>query len=146
MSHLVRICGESEGQEQRLVKLIHPKRGVGIHITSNSDGAAPRRTRWKRADADSLCNLDIAKFTCEEKTGDADRFTCTTAFLHGHYDFGWRRKNGTTYIERFKRNSGRLTRAYFVRERATCNPVDRKHSKQSSSASFRSFSPAVADP
>ena len=100
MSHLVRICGESEGQEQRLVKLIDPKRGVGIHITSNSDGAAPRRTRWKRADVDSLCNLEIAKFTCEEKTGDADRFTCTTAFLHEHYDFGWRRKNGNTYIEK----------------------------------------------
>ena len=31
---------------------------------------------------------------------DADRFTCSTAHLGEHYDFSWRRTNGTVYIER----------------------------------------------
>ena len=100
MSHLLHICAENEGQQQRLGKLIDPKRGIAVKITSNSEGPGSRKIRWKRADADSLCNLEIAKFTCEDKTPAAARFTCTTAFLHEHYYFGWRRKNGAAYIEK----------------------------------------------
>jgi len=98
MAHLVRLCAESENQRQRLEKLIDPKRGVRIEISTRDEGQ--RKHRWKRADADSLCNLEIAKFSCADKTPGVARFTCSTAAPLEHYDFVWRRTNGAAYIEK----------------------------------------------
>ena len=98
MAHLVRVCAESEGQPQHLKELIDPKRGIRVQISTREQGE--RKNRWKRADADSVCNLEIAKFSCEDKTPGVARFTCSTAAPLEHYDFVWRRTNGAVYIEK----------------------------------------------
>jgi hypothetical protein len=98
MAHLVRVCAESEGREQRLRELIDPKRGIRVQISTRERGE--RKNRWKRADADSLCNLEIAKFSCEDNTPGVARFTCSTASPLEHYYFVWRRTNGAVYVEK----------------------------------------------
>jgi len=97
MAHLVRVCAESEEQQPRLQKLIDPKRGVGVEISTRE---GDRKNRWKRSGADSLCNLEIAKFSCEDKTPGVERFTCSTAAPLEHYYFVWRRTKGAAYIEK----------------------------------------------
>ena len=99
MTHLLRLCGENEGQEQRLAALIDPKRAIRIEITTSDEGPGHRRNRWKRADADALCNLSITKFTCQDKTPNVDRFTCSTEHPGEDYEFVWRRTHGAVYIE-----------------------------------------------
>ena len=99
MAHVVRVCAESEGRGPRLEQLVDPKRGIRVEITTSDEAPGHRRTRWKRADADSLCNLSIATFTCEDQTTDADRFTCSTKQAGEDYDFVWRRVHEAVYIE-----------------------------------------------
>ena len=94
------LCVEDEGQEQRLRELVDPKRGILVEIATDTKVPGPRRARWKRSDPSSLCNLEVARFTCEDKTPDAARFTCSTIFPNEHYYFVWRRNNGAAYIEK----------------------------------------------
>src|SRR4029077_8562799 len=77
MGHLVRVCAESDGQQKHLEGLIDPKRGIRIDISNREQGQ--RKRRWKRANAGSLCNLEVAKFSCEDKTPGVARFTWSTA-------------------------------------------------------------------
>ena len=100
MAHLAQLCVGDEGQERRLRELVDPKRGILVEIATDTKVPGPRRVRWKRSDPSSLCNLGVARFTCEDKTPDAARFTCSTLFPNEHYYFVWRRNHGAAYIEK----------------------------------------------
>jgi hypothetical protein len=102
MAHLRRICGEHDDAKRvAALTALMPKRGVRQHVASDegSQGYEVYEGRMRRADAENLCNLEVAKWKCPDTFGPDGRATCATEYPGESYEMTFRKTRAGVELE-----------------------------------------------